>query len=280
MSSAIFLFDNQVDTATLTASSEVITVNNLKNPQRSKFWRSGGGSASYVSVTLSNVTGTDHIALVDLNLTTAGEIRIQAWSDALDGSVSTFDDTFTPTLYVAGIESTAYGLGLYGIGPYGSSQAVGQVNNRNITIIPLGLTLTSQYYKITFTDTNTDYQQCSKLYIGSSYSYTTNLAYGWSAERIERNEEKESIGGQIYFQPRDSKLRISGVFRFLSETERTDTLIRTQILGNRIPFIFSIFPEASNQGLTTTVYGRFDNKDISQAFQNINEFNFSVIEEL
>ena len=281
MSNSVFLFDNDSDTALVSASSSVLPATNVQNPQRSKFWRSATGTSSSLSVTLNDVFGVSYIALVDMNLTTGGTITVQAWSDAIDGMSPVYDETFTPTLYVSSSgQAVAYGSGSYGLGAYGSNQAIGQLNNRNITLIPIEPTLIVRFYKITFTDLNTTFQQLGRLFIGSGLVFQNNLAYGWQAERIERSVAKESIGGQRYTQPRDSRLKLSGNFNFLSEQERTEILIRLQEFGESKPFIFSIFPESTNLGLTTTVYGRFDGKTIQQIFQNINQFSFSVVEEL
>lgn len=281
MSNSVFLFDNDSDTATVTASSSVLPASNVQNPQRSKFWRSATGTSSNLSVTLNDVFGVSYIALVDTNLTTGGTIRVQAWSDAIDGMNLVYDQTFTPGLYVSTSgQAVAYGLGSYGLGSYGSNQSVGQLNNRNITLIPVEPTLIVRFYKFTFTDSNTTFQQLGRLFVGSGLVFQTNLAYGWRAERIERSVSRESIGGQRYTQPRDSRLKLSGNFNFLSEEERTEILIRLQEFGETKPFIFSIFPENSNKGLTTTVYGRFDGKSVEQIFQNINQLSFSVVEEL
>ncbi len=281
MSNSIFLFDNQIQASTVVASSAVIPADNVKNPQRRKFWRSDYGTTSDLQITLDAVQGITHFAFVDVNLTTGGTIRIQAWDDAMDGSVNTLDQTFSPSLYVSsGATATAYGFGNYGIGTYGTNQAVGQINTKNITLIALDDVLMSRYIKITFTDTNVSYQQVSNIFLGQGFTFQRNLSYGWSATRVERNSKRESIGGQTFVQPRDSRLKIQGSFNGVYENERTEILIRMQILGNRVPFIFSVFPETSNQGLTTTVYGVFDQNTVTQNMQNQNTFNFSVTEEL
>ena len=281
MSNSIFLLDNQSDSAAITASTEVITAGNVQNIQRSKVWRSDTGTSSYLDITLSDVFGIGYIALVDLNLSNNGLIRIQAWSDSLDGVNVVLDTSVSPTLYVSSeSSSSAFGLGDFGLGSFGADEVLTQLSNRNITLIPLNDVLLVQYYRITFSDDNTTYQQLGRLWMGGGITFQNNLSYGWSAERIERTVSRETIGGQRYVQPRDSKLKITGKFSWLSEDERTLMLIRLQQLGESTPFIFSLFPENNNQGLTTTLYCTFNSKSITQLFQNQNEFNFSVTEEL
>ena len=282
MANSIFLFDNQADDGTVTASSTAsgsTPASNVQNSQRSAVWRSGAGTSSQLNCTFSSVFGITHAALVDVNLTTAGTIRLQSWSDALGGSSPGVDVTFSPTLYVnTNLVSAAYDTGVYGIGAYGLSAALN--SDKNITIFPLGLISFDPYWRITFSDVNTSYQQCGRLILGSGQEFSANLSYGWQASRQDRSPAVESLGGQRFVQPRDDRLQLSGAFDFLTDAERTEMLLRLQQFGQRKPFVFSIFPEQSNQGMTTTAYGRFASAAISGSKWNINQLPFTVIEEL
>lgn len=282
MANAIFLFDNQADDGVITASSTAggtTPASNVQNPQRSAVWRSAAGTTSQLNCTLSSIYGVTHAALVDVNLSTAGTIRLQSWSDALDGSVPGVDVTFYPTLYVnTALVSTAWGMGPYGIGSYGLSGALNSA--KNITIIPLGLLSFDPYWRVTLSDINTSYQQFGRLFLGSGQELTYNLTYGWQADRQERSVSVESLGGQRYTQPRDDRLQLRGTFDFLTDAERTEMLLRMQQFGQHRPFVFSVYPEQSNQGMTTTVYGSFSSVSVSGLFYNSNQLPFTVIEEL
>lgn len=281
MSNSIFLFDNLADYGLITASTEVLPVENVINTQRSKVWRSGVGTTSSLTLILPELFSITHIAFVDTNLSTGGIIDIEGWSDALDGMVKVVDESISPNLYVVNSNSTeSYGAGPYGLGAYGSSASLLQNGTRNITILTLPSPELCQYFRITFTDAATAYQQLGRLFVGNGLSYAYNLSYGWSAERVERTVARESLGGQRFIQPRDSRLRLSGSFEHLTESERTDTLIRIQQYGQNRPFIYSIFPENTSRGLTTTVYGRFESAQLANPFYNTTNYQFSVIEEL
>jgi len=169
---------------------------------------------------------------------------------------------------------------MYGIGVYGSTLPITQDSGRNITIVPLGVTSTDGFWRITFTDANVSYQQCGRVFLGAGLTFGANLSYGWQAKRIERSVARESIGGQRYVQPRDSRLQLSGTFSFLTDTERTVVLQRIQEYGESKPFIYSVYPESSNQGLTTTLYGRFSSTGITGKTFNLNDLQFTVVEEL
>lgn len=282
MANAIFLFDNQGDDGTVTASSTAsgtTPASNVQNSQRSAVWRSGAGTSSFLNCTLSSVFGITHAALVDVNLTTAGTIRLQSWADALGGAVPGVDVTFSPTLYInTALVSASYGTGVYGIGSYGLSAALNSA--KNITLIPIGGTNFDPYWRVTLSDVNTSYQQFGRLFLGSGQQFAANMSYGWQATRQERSVAVESLGGQRFIQPRDDRLQLQGAFDFLTDAERTEMLLRLQQFGQRKPFVFSVYPEQTNQGMTTTVYGRFASAAISGSHWNINQLPFAVTEEL
>lgn len=284
MSKSLFLLDNQSDEGTITASSTAgatMAATNLQDEQRSKFWRSGSGTTSNLSITLPSPYGADYLALVDLNLSTAATIRVQSWADSVGGSDAGVDITVSPTLYInTDLIAAAYGQGPYGIGPYGSNAVITQANVRNITLIPFGETSIDAYWKVTFDDVNGTYQQCGRLVLAKATQFAVNLSKGWSAQRVPRTQTRESIGGQSYRQRRDSRLQINGSFDALSDDERTAMLIRMQEFDESKAFVYSIHPEATNRGLTTTLYGRFSGSSMSNPESAVSAFNFSVIEEL
>ena len=284
MANSSFFFDNQADLATITASSTAggtMAAANVQNTQRTVFWRSGTGTTSRLDITLAAIYGATHLALVDLNLTTAGTIRVQSWSDAVGGSVPGVDMTFNPLLYLNdGFIPSLYGSGLYGLGIYGSSYPVSTDAGKNLTLVPLGVTSTDAYWRITFTDANTTYQQCGRLFIGNAVTMGVNLSYGWSAKRIERSVAKEALGGQRFVVKRQGRLQITGLFEAMTDTERTQFLIRLNDYGESKPFIFSVFPEQTSRGLTTGLYGRFSAPEVSGASLGRNRLQFTVLEEL
>lgn len=278
----IMLIDNPVDTATVAASSAaaLMPAANIQEPERHKKWRSAAGTSSYLDITFGTEQAREWVALVDLNLTSGGEIRIQAWTDALGGAAEVYDEVFTPTLYSSSIESNNYGGGGYGAGNYGANAPISQLDARNITIIPLGASYPAKYWRITFTDANTAYQEAARVYITTAVEFTYNISWGWRLARIENSGRRKSIGGQRYVQERDSQLQISGDFDYLSDLERTNMLVRMFEIGERDPIIFSVYPEATNRGLTTTLYGHFEDASFAHAAVGVNRFPFSVIEDL
>lgn len=280
--SSLFLFGSQSDdTDVLSESSEALPVENIQNTKRSKPWRSSSGTTSNISLQLANPLSVDHIAFVDLNLTTAGEIRIQAWDDAIDGSTNTVDETISPTVYTSGEpEAAAYGDADYGVGLYGLNTPIEQQLGKNITIFPIGSNISSAYWKFTFTDDNTGYQQLGRLIMASATTFENNLSHGYNLSRQERSVARESIGGQRYIQKRPSRLNISGKFPYMTDVEKIDFLLKYQDIVNSDPFVYSVYPTANNKGLVHTLYGRFDSVDLSEIFYQRTDLDFKVIEEL
>lgn len=284
MSKSIFLLDNQAIDGTIAASSTAgatMAADNAIDPQRSRFWRSGAGTSSYLDLTIPSPYGANYLALVDLNLSAAGEIRVQSWSDSIGGAVPGVDVTTVPSLYInTDLIAAAYGQGPFGIGPYGANAVVTQANVRNISIIPLGSTSIDSFWRVTLSDVNSTHQQCGVLVLAKGLEFGIDLSYGWSARRIPRTVSRESIGGQMYRQRRDSRLQLDGSFAALTEDERTAFLIRLQEFDESKPFVYSIHPEATNRGLTTTIYGRFSGSQVANPDHSVSTLNFTVIEEL
>jgi hypothetical protein len=280
MGNSIFMFSNQLDTATLTASSAALPVTNLTNPQRSKIWRSTSNTA-WVSAQLDAANGADYLAIVDLNLSTSGMIRVRAWLDAVDGAELEFDQYYDPNVFSVNTEvDVDYGLGDYGLGAFGTNSPISATTRKNVQLLPFGQTLISPFYKIDFMDENVTYVQAGVLFLAEARVFEINLSYDWNIRQIDRSVSKESIAGQRYIQPRDTRLEIRGKFGALSEAERTDMIVQITEVGNTRPIIYSVFPLNNNVGLTTTIYGSFTDSDITNKFENRNEFSFTVTEEL
>lgn len=281
MSNSIFMFSNQIATASvLSASSSVLPVSNLVNSQRTKVWRSADNDDS-VTFSLNDANGADYLALVDLNLTTAGMIRVRAWRDAINGSDLEFDQFYDPVVFApTGELDVNYGEGDYGLGPYGIATPLTLSSRKNVNLLPFGQVLLSPHYRVDFMDDNLDYIQCGVMFLDKARTYEVNLSYDWRITSIDRSVSRESIAGQRYIQPRDTRVQISAQFPVLKEAERTDTIVAITEVGTTKPFIFSVFPENNNQGLTTTVYCSFQNNDITNQFFDRNVFAFTVAEEL
>lgn len=279
---ALSLQTNYVDSAQLAASSAVASapVENLQNTQRTKVWRSAFGTAAHIDLTLQLALTATHAAVVDANLTATGTIHVEAWDDALGGSTKTVDLTVAPSIFTdPTLPQSLYGNGNYNIGPFGAIDGYGAINARNITIIPLTAPVTSKYWRFTFTDSNTSYQQVGRIYVASAQRFTYNLSYGWTTKFQDLSAYRYSLGGQRFSLPRGLRQQLTIDFEYLSDDERSATIILIKQFGESIPFIFSVFPETSNRGLTTTIYCRYDGPQLSQTSFDLSDYQLTVTEE-
>ena len=281
---AVFLLDNRLDSASLVASSSAaaMPVTNIQSEARSDVWRSGPGSSSTVDATFNSAGTVGVLGFVDLNMSTAGTLRVQAWTDAINGAANVFDMTYKPNVYGYDPNGATYlyGAGAYGIGNYGLATPLLDQLGRNVTVVLLSAPVSARFWRFTFTDGNTAYQQVSRIYLtAAAKTYTYNISYGWKASRRERSQKKESLGGQRYVQKRDARLAISASFDYLTEVERADVLSTIQTFGEVKPFVFSVFPENSAQGLTTSLYGTFESPDVTHRNYNLTNYQFTVVEE-
>lgn len=283
MAFALFLLDNRVDSATLAASSTAaggaMPVTNIQSEARSDIWRSGPGSSSFVDITFGSAGTVNAAAFVDLNLSTVGTIRIQAWTDAINGAASVLDRTDPPNVFGYGQQSYAYGAGAYGTGNYALAVPLADQMGRNVTLIPLAAPVAARFWRVTFSDGNTLYQQVSRIYLTTPKQYTYNLSFGWGAARRPRSVKKESLGGQNYTQKRDSRLALDVAFDYLTETERANVLVTLQSYGEDRPFVFAVYPGNDLQGLTTSVYCTYEGAKVVHRNYNISSFTFTAVEE-
>ena len=165
-----FLFDNEADRAVVTASSAAagLPAENLLDPQRSLVWRSTNGASQVLDITLaSDGDPVQTFALVDHNLTLAGTLQLQGWTDAIAGSTLAFDETLQPYPPVYGYGGQAYGIGLYG-GYEGSILGLSPADAiavlRPIALLLLDPAVTVCYSRVTLSDGGLPYYQAGRLY--------------------------------------------------------------------------------------------------------------------
>ena len=282
MANSLFILENPVDTApTITASSAELAmpVENIQDQRRSLVWRSGFGLSSYVDISFNIKKLISIFACVDVNINATGSIKIQAFSDSAR-TTETYTATFAPTVYSQEQQKSLYGIGTYGTGTYSLNGTLNLGRNRNITIYEFPVPQFWQYWRITFEDGNTTYQQVSRIYLSTFDRFDVNLSYGWSARRIDRSIKKESLGGQIFTQTRDSRLQLQCQYDFLSTKERTRSLQIMESYAETYPLIFSISPENTDEGLTTSLYGTLSSPEASETNVALNNFSFGITEEL
>lgn len=277
-----FLWDNLVDLAstTLAADSEELAMPDTRLQQLARWrkHRSTAGTSTVYNITLdgSGATGTNPVnvgAVVDFNGTDTGEIRLQAWTDSLGGATEVFDQTIQMDEYPRGV-------GTYGAGKFDST-----VFDRNVVLFDIDLDTNpsaefARYWRYTLTDTNTSYQQASRVFLGQGVQFQVNYDYGRTSSRRARSTEKIALGGQRYTQPRPSPVEIGLVFENLTAAEETELQIRERQHGEHSPFIFALSPGQTLGEAQTQIYGHFEGFTLVRPRLNLHRWQTSVVEDL
>lgn len=277
---ALFLFDNAADAGTITASSAVAAMpaSNLLDPQRSAVWRSSGASPQTVDITLAsgNTIPIGAVAVVDHNLTPVGTIRLQGWLTGIAVGTAEVDVTVDPwdTLF-------GYGVGGYGVYGYGGeADAAARKLLRPVTFIPLLDFSELRYWRLTFTDASLAYIQAGRVYVGGIWQPQENISYGWRLSRTGRTRSKESRGGQVYGNPRASRVTLDASLDWLSESDRAMLQLYYLIVEDHTPFIVCMRPVGGVDQLFTAIYGRFSGFDITENRFNNATAPLRIVEDL
>lgn len=266
----LFCFDNYVGESQLNASSTAneseMPVSNMVNKNRDLLWRSVAsptdGIEETITVVLQDSTEfpVSALAFVDLLLSPEGTIRVQSWSDSLDGSEVGVDINYDAFASIAG-----FGVGGFGQGGYGG----GAVQETIDLVKPVALLLLPEfreenYWKVTITDSQLKYTQASHFHIGTHWQPDRNISKGFSRELDTRSQFLEAVGGQEYGDDRESRLLMQGVVRNL-DIQDADYLWQKFItLKKRVPFIVSARVTGTLEQLYTTKLVRFDELKMTQ----------------
>lgn len=268
---AAFLFNNQIDRASVAASSEAAAMpaSNLLDPQRTVAWRSAAGGSQSLDITCQDgEEPVGAVAILDHNLTLEGSIRIQAWIDALDGAALVLDQTYQPYEPVrlcgeglcgeglcGGFDAFAHGLGL----------TEGRGILRPILLLFLVATVEARYFRLTFDDAALSYCQAGRVFLGPVFQPDHNFNFGW--ERRRGGQEGffvRSRGGQKYGNPGASQAFLRLPFHHLTEDDRNRFWIVAHQLGEQTPFLVCLKPEGGWEQESTTFYVYFSPVAITQ----------------
>lgn len=275
---ALFLMENSVDRATLSASSSAGTmpVTNLQDPQRTTVWRSSAAGTQSIDITLpADAPPNQAFALVDHNVSISGTVRLQGWTDALGGANQVFDQTIQTYQPVYGYGQQAYGADLYGgYSDYIAGLSIGEARSvlRPILLLPIAPALAALYWRVTFNDAGLSYYQAGRIYLGPSWEPLVNFSWGSTLRRELRSRRVESRAGQYYSNPRTNRAVSEFKFEWLSQGDRDRLWISQMRLGDSEPFVLSLLPIGGWDQDSTTFYGTFD----EMSFERIRKGQFGV----
>ncbi|MDH5612227.1 MAG: hypothetical protein OEY66_07205 [Gammaproteobacteria bacterium] len=285
----IFMADNMLDRATaLTASSEVasLPVTNLQNHQRTELFRTDGNVAGQVDIdiTLNASEGSvGGLAVVDHNLSLAGSIRIQAWTDAHDGAAQVVDEIIQPYAPIYAFGDGVFGEGLFGgyasLGPFSSYSPRSYL--RVISFLQLVAVIDADYWRVTLIDSTLDYIQCGRLFIGEVWQPETN--YSWSSKLSRKPESKKrrSRGGQDYGNPKPGRMALEFNLDWLQLNDQQRLWAAYLYVESDTPVIVIQKPDTDSfDRELRSLYCTFDGLSVEAAFEGNHRSSIKLIEAL
>ncbi len=192
----LIAWDNKADAAALTPGSEIATLPavNVQNPHVAKKWHTAAGvkSTSLVLDMLSAVA-CDVLALLGVNLTSAGTVQIRA---------SNIDPTVLASLL---LDTGALACGVKA--GYGA-------------IYKAFASTTARYWRLDIADaTLPDNLQIGRLVLAPSWSTSLPQLFDWGVQVIDESERAQSYGGQMHVDIKPQRRRLDFVLDFMDEAE-------------------------------------------------------------
>jgi hypothetical protein len=205
------------DAATLTADNETLPVANLQTKQPTKVWRSNNLSVNVVA-DLGGDYSIDLFALMFSNATADATWRIRAAAEESELTADPAYDT-GPMTFAAGIN------GQYLIYSQGAPETYSRTSGYH-TFLPKQF----RWWRADIFDPdNADgYLDFGRLYIADSFTPQRTFSYGWTQQWMDGQVRDKSLGNQTYPQERNTYRRISGQFRWQSESDMYGELYQLQ----------------------------------------------------
>lgn len=251
----LILYDNRIDDATITASSEAGALGavNLKSWNLSKVARTTGLTDQWWRAAYAQPETVDTVALWNHNLDAAATIRVRL-SDAADMSDPVFDQTFDawPSCYGVG----EIGLGLCGLG---GTPILSDLNDyKPYTVMRLGGSYEARYLRIDLAnpDLVDGFFEAGRLIAGVGFQPQRNFSYGWEIDWIDPSEQIESDGGAIHIDKRNKYRVINLPFKTADKADALGAFNDLKrIVGNSRDILVMPFPDHVVDVYRVTVYG-------------------------
>lgn len=261
-----FIYDNPVDRATLTPSSEAggMPADNLKTKLRSEKWRTTGCASESLIIMTPGCEALNVLSIVEHNFTAAATIRVQANSSNSWASTPV-DITFTalepPDIDDAG----GFGMGGFGEGGFGGGLTT-LPNRLQVPIVIFidellgGATVGYLYKKITFTDpyNSNGYIEMGRLYLSDYYESSRNYIAGAKIELIDESVVEYSENGVPFTDEKPMLMEVGIGINNITILEKNTLLFPMFCaVGRKKDFVLVLDPSTVIGRLTTSGYGRF-----------------------
>lgn len=234
MSTLLFLYNNLLDSATLTASSAAtgFPANNLKNPFRTKYWKTAGATAGTAQLVIDHGTAkaVTAIALTGYPDWTAapGTLDIQfndtdSWGSPADHEHITWVSPTTP----------------------GGNKG---------TIILTFASKSYRFNRLSVVNAPGDWN-LGRLFIGTYFEPARTYGWGYEEEIVDPSLISQTIGGQDHADEieRYRVIRCSGIIETQAQWVLYQAMLNT--VGTRKD-IFVTFDHAG-EAAERTIYGKF-----------------------
>jgi len=274
----LFLYENKVDDATMTASSTAGSLgpDNLKNREVEKVARTTGDTAEWWKADFGSEVNVSTVCLWNHNLGAGGTIRIRL-SNNSDLSSPVYDQTSDawPVLY----GPDDIGLDMCGYGGYAILSEF--QNYRYYWLRRLGATYNARYLGVDVADAaNPDgYIQAGRLIAGIGWQPTKNFSYGWSIDWQDDSEQIAMDGGGLWIDERQKFRVLTLPFRFASAADANGSYTDFQrIVGHAKDVLVVPFPDKSGvEQYRSTLYGVPVRNGLGKPVQKQTDvFEFSV----
>lgn len=174
MSNILFLYNNLLDLATLTESSEAsgFPAENVQHPFRTKVWQTAGITPGTANLVIDHgaATAVDCIALAGYNWTSA--------PGTLDLEFNATDSWGSPSH----TESLTWA-------------ASPTVNGNKACIIKTFASQSYRYNRLNVVYATGDWD-LGRIFLGEYFEPTKNYLYGWGQDLIDPSKALQTIGGQ------------------------------------------------------------------------------------
>jgi len=278
----LLLYRNYLDEALLSASSEAISVERLKDFRPSRFWRAEDCTAEHVLIDCGGSVNMTHGAVAAHNLDANGVIRCTVSDDpdiATDpDSVDLEYDSGAVEAWppVAGFGSDGFGTSL------GGYPLLTSINDyRPYRVFDFGGTVNARYVRYDFANPDLGKGiEVGRVFAGLGIQPERTFAYDWSWEWVDPSDVIDTE--EAFFIVRRRKYRVLRIsLPRLSNAEAMaafDDLKR--IVGRSRDLFVMLFPTgAANVQYRTTIYGvPIENGPIANPFFNVFSTSIAIRE--
>lgn len=257
MANLRIIFDNAVDRATLTASSQsgTLGVANLKTDEKCEILRAAG-TALTITATLPIGEIVGGVVLPFCNLTSNAKIRVRGYTAPGDAVPAIDTGLILACAYAPlgawSFGSTALAVNAFSFG--GGAYARAWFPRK-----------TARHFVIDLADPGNPagYIECSRLVMGNYWEPENNASYGASVTPLDTSMLYRTTGGGQQVVAGSTYRKLSLSLDHMTSLDRAAVWRLVRGSGKRLPILVSLFPEDADPSLEQThqLYGRLAELD-------------------